>query len=477
MGALSADFVGCTVATRRFVAQARVVAESFLEHHPGGRFAVLVPDDPRRERTVDPRVIELRPADVGVDERELHRIALAYTAKDLACAMKVHLLRHFAERGETAVLLDGDMCVYGDLAPAAAAAREAEVVLSVHARTPHGTPDRYPPKPDLAPRMRNAYGPEQMMVQSGGFNGGLFAAGPRGMPFLDWWRDRIARYCLQEPNRGLFHEQGWTALAPALFDCRILREPGWNVSGFQLHDADVAWDGGRPTIAGAPLRCFHFMTFDPRRADELSSLDVVAALWPRASQRPGAARLHAGYARRLLGAGHEAALEDVSPYDRLPDGTAVDENMRAAYAEALLRHEAGQGPAPPNPFDDGDAEGWLRWLAAPAEGSSQARPVSRYLLALHTRMQWVYGAFREVPGRDAGAYLDWLPAAARAGHVDVPERWLPPHDPPAPPPPDPALASLQEEYRDLLRTVESYRTSRSWRMTAPLRRLGGLMRR
>ncbi|MDQ4040913.1 MAG: hypothetical protein M3141_04100, partial [Actinomycetota bacterium] len=285
------------------------------------------------------------------------------------------------------------------------------------------------------------------------------------------------RFCLFDPNRGLFQEQGWTALAPTLFDCRIWREPGWNVSLFHLHDSDISWSGDRPLVGDAPLRCFHFITFDPRRPAEFTSVGDLLRVWPRVAQRPGAARLCARYAERLLAAGHEAALAEVSPFELLPDGTRVDENMRAAYGEALLEYEAGRGPAPPNPFDDGDVEGWLRWLSEPPEEAGGQPQVSRYLLGLHNRMQWVYGAFREVPGRDAGAFLDWVPVAAGDGRLDVPARWLPPLPEPPPPAPDPALLRLQAEYRDLLRTVQSYRESRSWRLTAPLRRLGALKRR
>ncbi|MDQ4040912.1 MAG: hypothetical protein M3141_04095, partial [Actinomycetota bacterium] len=182
------DFVACTVATRRFVAQARVLADSFLEHHPGGRFAVLVPDDPHGEVEVDPRVAVLRPADVGVDDGELHRMALHYTVKELACAMKVVLARHLVAQGETVVLLDGDVCVYDDLAPLARAARETGLVLCGHSLSAYPTPDRYPPNPTYAPRMRNAYGPDQMTLQTGTFNTGVVGVAPRGAEFLEWWR-------------------------------------------------------------------------------------------------------------------------------------------------------------------------------------------------------------------------------------------------------------------------------------------------
>jgi hypothetical protein len=237
------DVVGCTVASRRFLGQARALAESYLEHHPGGRFTLLIPDDPEAERSLEigDSVEELRPADLGVEPAELHRMALSYSVKELACAMKGRLMRHLARRGEIAVLLDGDVCVYDDLTPIADVARREGLVLTPHGTVAHSTPDRYPPMPGHAPRMRNALGPDQMMVLAGTFNTGLLAASADALPFLEWWNERTARYCLLEPGRGLFQEQGWTALAPTLFDCHIFREPGWNVSVFHLPVEDVTW--------------------------------------------------------------------------------------------------------------------------------------------------------------------------------------------------------------------------------------------
>jgi hypothetical protein len=471
------EFVACTVASRRFLAQARVVADSFFEHHPQGRFVVLVPDDPERELAVDPRVELLRPADIGIDPAEVNRMALAYSPMELACAMKGRVAHHLVERGDTVVLLDGDTCVYGDLEPLAETARAEGLVLTTLYVNPHETPDRYPPMVGWAPRMVNALGADQMAIQTGTYNTGVLAADREALPFLHWWNARTARYCLNQPSRALFQEQGWSALAPVLFDARVLREPEWNVNGFHLFSGDVEWNEGRPYIGGAPIRCFHFITFDPSRPDELSRFDHIRRAWPPAAERPGAVRLCREYATRLMQAGYAEAMVDESPYDRLADGTAVDGNMRVAYLEALLRHEAGEGEAPPNPFDNGDAEGFLRWLAEPWEGHDNVFPeVSRYLVGLHTRFDWVYGSFKEVPGADAERYLRWLPDAVERGDIEIPARWTPDRGQ-FPPLPNPPLEELERRYRDLLRTIDSQRNSRSWRATAPLRRAAALTRR
>ncbi len=468
------SFIGCTVASRRFLGQARVLADSFFEQHPDGRFAVLIPDAGGVDPKLDERVEVLHPLDVGLDRAEANRMALAYTVKELSCALKVHVARHLIGRGDTVVLLDGDVCIYDDLTPVAELAERESLVLTPHALTPHATPDHYPSTRGLAPRRVNALGAEQMVVLAGTYNTGLVALSPEARPFVEWWAGRVARYSLLETSRGLFQEQGWTALAPALFPCHVLREHGWNVSGFHLHDRDIEWAGDKPLIAGEPVRCFHYITFDPAQPDQLTRDDQIRAVWPRPEERPGALRLCAGYAERLTAAGHTRALADTSPNDRLPDGTPIDLQMRTAYREALLEHEAGVAPSPPNPFDDGDGAPFLAWLSETEGG------VSRYLRAIHTRLPWVWGSFKEVPGADAERYLAWLPAAVECDDLDIPRRWLPDSGDYA----DPAVAALvahvetvEAHRRALEDVVESVRRSRSWRFTAPARNLRTALQR
>ena len=117
----------------------------------------------------------------------------------------------------------------------------------------------------------------------------------------------------------------------------------------------------------------------------------------------------------MLAAGHEAAQAEVGPFERLADGTPVDPNMRAVYAEALLRHEAGMGEAPPNPFGDGDADEFLRWLEEPWGGQDDEFPVSRYLVGFHTRFDWVTGRSRRFPAPTRSAICAGCPRPTIAG--------------------------------------------------------------
>jgi hypothetical protein len=471
------SFVACTVATRRFLAQARVLAASFFEHNPGGRFAVLIPDDPDGEREVRAGVEELRPADIGIEDAELHRMALGYTPQELCCALRGRLGAFLVERGDAAVMLDSDVLVLGDLEPLAERARETGLALTAHSFDRVGPPEEFPPMIGWAPRRRNAFGIDQMLLRAGTFNAGVSAVAPGGEAFLRWWNARTRRFCLLQPGRSLFVEQGWLGLVPALFDWRLMESPGWNVNLFSLATRDLDWEGETPSLAGDPVRCLHFITFDPSRPGEFSSEPNIAAVWPSVEERPGAARVFRSYVERLESAGLAQARADTTFLERLPDGTEIDQNMRVAYAEALLRWEAGEAEEPPNPLADGDAEGFLRWLEEPWPDPPGFPEVSRYLVGFHARFDWVYGAFKEVPGADAERFLRWVPEAIERGDLELPERWIPDVSNLPDPPPPPAEVELQEQYRDLLAVLESERASLSWRVTAPLRRAAEMARR
>ena len=327
-----------------------------------------------------------------------------------------------------------------------------------------------------APRKRNAFGVEQMAGPAGTFNAGVLAVGPAGRPFLEWWNARTSRYCLLEPGRALFSEQGWLASLPPV-RLRGLREPGWNVNGYHLADQDVEWEDGSPRVGGVPVRCFHFLTFDPLAARPSSARlsPTSPRVWPSTAERPGAARLCREYAERVLAAGHEAAQAEQGPLERLADGTAVDANMRAAYLEALLEHEAGGGEAPPNPFDDGDADGFLRWLDEPWDGQDEAFPASRATWSACTRA--------------------WTGCTARSRRSPAP---TPSASSGGCPKPSSAATSISPSVGCLHRrrrvrtpawwssrttTATSWPRSRrsasslSWRVTAPLRRAAALARR
>src|SRR5690606_34379625 len=86
---------GCTVATRSYLADARLAARSFLDHHPGARFTIVVVDGEHMPpATWEHRDVELvTPQQLGFPTDELHRMAAIYDPAEMACAFKPLALR------------------------------------------------------------------------------------------------------------------------------------------------------------------------------------------------------------------------------------------------------------------------------------------------------------------------------------------------------------------------------------------------
>jgi hypothetical protein len=340
---------GCTIMTPRYRAHARVLAESFLAHHPDASFSVLAIEDGAPAGADDEPFETLTPADVGIDEHELSRRATMYLTQGLATSLKPDLLLALLGRGEEPVLfLDADSCVYGDLVHVAELARSHSLVL-----TPHSV--------DPQPLWR-VDSPEQIFLRSGVMNAGLIGVGDGALPFLRWWAQRTARDCILDLQRALLFEQAWLTLAPALFDHHVLRDRGCNVAGWNLHARDVQWQGDAPTIDGGALRQFHFATgYDPEHPERLTAQEH-ARWWPTLEQRPGVARLSREYAARLIERGYRrAAAEPPPPFSVMPGGAAIEPWMRASFRTALLDAEQDGTDEPPNPFSHG-TERFQRWL-------------------------------------------------------------------------------------------------------------------
>lgn len=467
------SYRGCTVASLRFLAHARVLIDSFLEHNPDAGFSLLYLGETGAETAdraaalgLDPRTEVLEPVDlVGPDE--LARLGLMYDAQGLAGAMKTRLLRHLVGTwSATTILIDADICVYGSLAPIAERAERSQVVLTPHLQRPLLEAERPP-------------------LFAGAFNSGFIAVSVAGAPLLDWWSERTARHCVFSPSEGLVWEQSWLGLAPTFFPAEVLRDPGVNAMTRDLLDGDIGEAAGESTLRGSPLRCFHFSgPYDPHSPEYLlavaaSGPDVVMRpedappgaqlAWLSLRRRPGAARMSREYAARLLAAGFDQVTKAPAFFSALPDGTAIHPAMRHAYRSALIDAEENGRPPPPNPFTGGSTVAFMNWLASPPDPEAGEYGLSRFLLAVWSSYGGAASVFPRVPGPDATAFVGWASGRLRRERALQPPAALLPSVRPGL-----AAAGVLEEVR---RELSSIKGSRSWRLTEAPRRLAARARR
>jgi hypothetical protein len=181
--------------------------------------------------------------DLGIDN--FHKLLFKYNALEVSCIMKYYMMLYVMNKYENEdqfVYLDSDMKVFGPF-------DELKENLGKHAvvLTPHRV------DPD----------PWEHFLKDGTFNGGCFAVrrSPDADQFLRWMTNRLTDYCYIDEKEGLFVDQKWLNLAPAYFDVYILRHPGYNLAGWNLHETErklLNMVGGIYRVKDKPLRLIHF---------------------------------------------------------------------------------------------------------------------------------------------------------------------------------------------------------------------------
>ena len=385
----------CTIIAKNYVAQARVLARSFAEHHANGRFWTLVVDDfadyidPARE----PFEI-LTPADIGCEP--FADMAIRYNVLELCTAVKPWLLRHLMrEVSGPITYLDPDIQVFGQLEELEELARAHGLVLIPHNSEPIPADGRRPNQIDI--------------MVAGVYNLGYVSVAPNEEidALLDWWSDRLRRDCRVDPLYGYFVDQRWFDLAPGfLSDVAIVRDPQYNVAYWNLHSRALARDGEFYTVNDRSLAFFHFSGFDPADPSILSRHQNRIEV----AEDSALATILSEYSAAAQREGYTTVREWPYTFDALPDGTRLDPEVRNLYIEA-----EGRGELSASPFSSDGAEALLEWLGEPAPG---ARPgVHRLLAHLYGTRADLQDAFPDLAGPDLGRLLSW---SCNDGREEVP---------------------------------------------------------
>lgn len=394
----------CTIIAKNYVAQARVLARSFAEHHPDGRFWTLIIDDfadhidPARE----PFEV-LTPSDI--DCEPFADMAIRYNVLELSTAVKPWLLRQLMrEVSGPVTYLDPDIQVFASLEKLEELALAHGVVLTPHNSEPIPADGRRPSQIDI--------------MIAGVYNLGYISLAPSDEidKLLDWWSDRLRRDCRVDPVYGYFVDQRWFDLAPGFVsDYAIMRDPQYNVAYWNLHSRDLAHDGECYTVDGRPLAFFHFSGFDPEQPEILSRhqdrVDVA--------RDPVLRRILEEYSAAARREGYAAAHRWPYTFDALPDGTRLDPVVRKLFIDAEARGELSVSPFTPE-----GAKAFLAWLGEPAPGAPAG--VHRLLAHLYGTRVDLQRAFPDLSGPDLGRLLSWtrndgreeVPALA---HLPLPE--------------------------------------------------------
>lgn len=350
-----------TVVTRNYIHFARVLAASARQIHPEAEVIVCLVDEPpgdwRREE--EPFQVVFA-SELGIPNWE--RFLFQYAPFELTCALKPFILKHVLDTSGSGKLLyfDGDILVCGRLDELLCQLDSASVLLTPHLTEPLSLtePDRW----------------EADLMDTGIFNGGFVGMShtPAAHAMLAWWQARTRHWCKWDINH---HDQGWLDAVPALFDAVVIeRGAPYNVAAWNTGFRDITEDAlGQVLVNGEPLVFFHFAGLDPSQPESLSRVARRSYKEEPAAVR----RLHAAYLARLEACGMAECRTWSYPYNRLMDGTRIEEAWRE-----LVRNEHPALREVKNPF---------RLEAADFRRLVREQTVSKFLARARRGLSRIFG--------------------------------------------------------------------------------------
>ena len=327
-----------------YLAKARVLAWSLKRFHPDWIFTVCItdrePDGFHFELAQEPfdRVVWSHNLPVG----NILGWLFGHDVVEACTAVKGPLMQVLTgvPRAEKIFYLDPDIAVFSSLQPLVDMLDESSILL---------TPHQLAPEQERMAIIDN----ERTSLRLGIYNLGFVAIrnDESGQAFARWWSDRLREYCYDEPESGIFVDQKWCDLVPALFDdVRIVRDPGYNVASWNLsHRKASITKQGEVLINGNLLRFFHFTKLGPLG-------DLMTQRY--AQDNTEIYELWAWY-RRMIERFTENAIPDGWWYYGCYDnGEKIAKVQRVQY-----RQRPDLQQAFPDPFATGQG-GYYQWLAS-----------------------------------------------------------------------------------------------------------------
>ena len=374
----------CTIISRNYLSHARILARTYLEHEPDGRFYLLVVDglpdiDP------GPGIRVVAPAELRIPT--FLEMCFKYNVVELSTAVKPSLLSLLLEGygEERVVYLDPDMLVTAPLAEVHRDLADSALVLTPHILRPIPYDGRTPSEQDI--------------LISGAYNLGFLGVrrSAEVESFLAWWTDRLEDGCRIDVAGGLFTDQKWVDLVPGVVEgTAILRDETYNVAFWNLHERKIEREGETFLVNGRPLVLFHASGFDPGQRLVLSRHQNRTRVEPGT----GLAELLDYYADLQLAHGYAECSGWGYGYSHFDNGISVNSLLRRLYLDLDEPARSRFG----NPFATDGPESFLSWATAP---TSEPPYLTPFLELLYHDRPDVAAAFPDVGENDREAFLEW----------------------------------------------------------------------
>jgi glycosyltransferase involved in cell wall biosynthesis/SAM-dependent methyltransferase len=374
----------CTIIARNYIAQARLLASSYLRHHPDSHFFVLIVDGLPDGVDFGESVTILGPDDLSLPQ--FVEMAFKYEVTELSTAVKPSVMSTIMRQRdvEQLVYLDPDIVIFRPLEEMWSQLDSASILLIPHLLDPIPLDGNRPSEQDI--------------LCAGAYNLGFIGlrACSESDSMLAWWHERLIDLCRVDIAHGLFVDQKWMDLVPSLFaGTAVLRDETYDIAYWNLHSRHLERADDDILVSGKPLAFFHYSGFDPARPRELSKHQNRITV---EGDSPLAYLLDQ-YSRAMDQAGHTLTRTWPYGYATFTNRVSVSHLHRSLYATLTPEQRRDFG----NPFHAG-SNSFFDWSSRPPSGPQGLSHLMEHLLAesLEARL-----AFPEASGTQHRAFLSW----------------------------------------------------------------------
>lgn len=315
-----------TSAALNYLPKVQQLVESIRRFHPEAQvtlaLADLLPEGAPAPEGFD-RIISV--ADLGLDNWKAW--AFGHTLVELATAIKPFVLEKLLSTGPCKVLyLDPDTVLFDRLDDILSVLDSSSVALTPHLVTPETS-------------MQGILDNEMAALKHGIYNLGFVAvkSSATGLAFAQWWKNRCKEWCVDDIPNGLFTDQRWIDLVPALFpEVFILRSPRFNVAPWNISHRLIVERAGRLWVNDEPLGFYHFTGFD-------SGAHSVMAL-RYAGQSPSVKTMIENYQKFLKEASSNVLCKKAWAFVAFENGEKISIPIRRLYKARKDLQDAFHNP-------------------------------------------------------------------------------------------------------------------------------------
>ena len=238
--------------TYSYLSRARILILTLRAAHPDWTIYALIVDDPP-DTLKDISVLDDFDVVVTLEQLNIDDLQSWLFKHDIveACtAVKGRMMEYLLEQGaEKVIYFDPDIAIFHPLDAVVSRLDTHSIILTPHQTEPNET--------EIAIQDN-----EITSLKYGVFNLGFVAVrnDETGRSFATWWRKQLYRACYDDTPQGLFTDQKYCDLVPALFDnLWVERDPGYNVASWNLSRRRLEFDDlGAMRVNGSTLKFYHF---------------------------------------------------------------------------------------------------------------------------------------------------------------------------------------------------------------------------